>query len=135
MTGELFAAISNNTVLRHSLKSAEGWDDELFLEAVEAGMAHPARFSSRLFSLRAESLLDGLSAQKVQVRLSGLLIGMELAATKPYWLGQRISIIGANELSALYVKALDAQGCMPDHEDGREMTVRGLVAARNLMKD
>lgn len=134
MTGELFAAISGHTVLRHSLATGEGWDDDLFIEAVDAGMAHPARFSSRLFTLRAECLLQGLCDGAVCSRLSGLLIGMELAATKPYWLGQRITIIGAPELSLLYERALREQGSMPELESGKEMTLNGLIAARQSMK-
>ncbi len=134
MTGELFAAVSQHTVLRHSLADSKAWNDEIFLEAVEEGMSHPARLSSRLFSLRAEGLLHGLSAADVRARLSGLLIGMELAATKPYWLGQRISVIGEADLSALYVKALSEQGCLPVLEDGDAMTLKGLIAARTAMK-
>lgn len=138
MTGELFAAVTHHTVLRHSLGQSlvkgDGWNDEIFLEAVEEGMAHPARLSSRLFSLRAEGLLYGLSAADGRARLSGLLIGMELAATKPYWLGQCISVIGEAGLSSLYVKALTEQGCVPVLEEGGAMTLKGLIAARSAMK-
>ena len=133
MTGEMFAVISNNTVLRHSLMD-EGLNETLFLEAVEEGMAHPARLTSRLFSLRAEGLLFGLSAPDVRSRLSGLLIGMELAATKPYWLGEKIAVVGAEALSSLYVKALEEQGNVALVEDGLDMTLKGLVAVRHQME-
>lgn len=134
MTGELFAAISNHTVLRHSLDAGDGWDDDLFIEAVDASISHPARFSSRLFTLRAECLLKGRCDGVVRSRLSGLLIGMELAATKPYWLGQRVTIIGAKDLSLLYERALKEQGSVPDLEGGKDMTISGLIAARESMK-
>lgn len=129
MTGEMFAAISDHTVLRHSLVD-QGLNEDLFLEAVSEGMAHPARLTSRLFSLRAESLLTGLSAPDVRARLSGLLIGMELAATKPYWLGQRITVIGDADLMALYDRALSEECIKPGLEDGLEMTLAGLVSIR-----
>ncbi|WP_114009318.1 2-dehydro-3-deoxygalactonokinase [Cohaesibacter intestini] len=127
MTGEMFAVIANHTVLKHSL-GEEGLNEELFLEAVSEGMAHPARLTSRLFSLRAESLLTGLKAADVRARLSGLLIGMELAATKPYWLGQRISLIGEASLCHLYDMALSEECVKPEVENGLDMTLAGLMA-------
>ncbi len=93
-------------------------------------MAHPARLTSRLFSLRAEGLLTGLSAPDVRARLSGLLIGMELAATKPYWLGQRITVIGDAGLMALYDLALSEESVKPGLEDGLDMTLAGLISIR-----
>ncbi|PLW78816.1 2-dehydro-3-deoxygalactonokinase [Cohaesibacter celericrescens] len=128
MTGEMFDALSDHSVLQHSLAQT-GLNEELFLETVSEGMAHPARLSSRLFSLHAESLLSGLSAEDVRTRLSGLLIGMELAATKPYWLGQKIVLIGDHDLSCLYAKALTEQGCMPIMVEAEDMIRNGLIAA------
>ncbi len=133
MTGELFAAISNNTVLKHSLGEEE-LNEDLFLETVSEGMAHPARLTSRLFSLRAEDLLTGLKGGDVRARLSGLLVGMELAATKPYWLGQRITVIGDASLCHLYELALSEECTKPGFEDGLDMTLAGLVAVNRQRK-
>lgn len=133
MTGELFAVLAEHTVLRHSTAST-GLNEDLFLEAVSEGMAHPARLTSRLFSLRAETLLCGLDPVDVRTRMSGLLIGMELAATKPYWLGQKIALIGDSGLSKLYAKALEEQGCQPIITDATAMTLAGLVAMKNQME-
>ena len=133
MTGELFAMISTKTVLRHSVAD-EGLNEEVFLDAVSEGMAHPARLTSRLFSLRAESLLAGLLPVDARSRLSGLLIGMELAATKPYWLGQRIALIGNHGLSKLYAKALEDQGCQPEITDATALTHTGLIAMKHKLE-
>ena len=133
MTGELFAAVVTQTVLRHST-AKEGVNDGLFLDAVEEGMAHPARLSSRLFSLRAEDVLSGLDAVDVRSRLLGLLVGMELAATKPYWLGQKIALIGEAEQFALYDTALREQGCQPLVVNGVDMVLKGLVSVRQAME-
>ncbi len=86
MTGEIFALLSTQSVLRHSL--AEGWDDAAFDAGVADALQSPEKFAARLFSLRAEFLLHGLTPAKARARLSGLLIGIELAGAKPYWLGQ-----------------------------------------------
>lgn len=132
MTGELFALLSTQSVLRHSI--GEGWDDEAFAEAVSDAMAKPEAMAARLFSLRAESLLHGLSPDAARARASGLLIGAELAAARPYWLGQEIVLIGAEKLSALYAAALTAQGAAPKIADGTATTLAGLTAAYDLLK-
>ncbi|MFG5380552.1 2-dehydro-3-deoxygalactonokinase [Yoonia sp. R2-816] len=133
MTGELFATISEHTVLRHSI-AAEGWDDDAFATAVTDAMARPERLAARLFSLRAEGLLNDLSGAAARARLSGLLIGAELAAAKPYWLGQQIAVIGAGDLSKLYVDALAAQHAPATQVQGDAITIAGLTAAYRRLK-
>ena len=65
-------------------------------------------------------------------RLSGLLIGAELAAMRPYWLGKRVALVGADGLSKRYAKALSAQGVPTEQAGGEAMTIAGLIAAREL---
>jgi 2-dehydro-3-deoxygalactonokinase len=45
-----------------------------------------------------------------RARLSGYLIGAELAAARPYWLGQEVVVAGAPALAEVYAKALATQG-------------------------
>ena len=66
--------------------------------------------------------------------MSGLLIGLELAAAKPYWLGQRIALIGAEALSARYATALSAQGVASETLDATACTLAGLAAARGVLQ-
>ncbi|RVT82847.1 2-dehydro-3-deoxygalactonokinase [Rhodobacteraceae bacterium CCMM004] len=129
MTGELFAAISRHTVLRHTV-GAEGWDDAAFADAVADTLSRPETLAARLFTLRGAGLLHGDAPESARARLSGLLIGAELAATRPYWLGQRIALIGATGLSRHYRAALAAQGVSADRADADAMTLAGLGAAR-----
>ncbi len=133
MTGELFATLSEHTVLRHSM-ATEGWDDAAFATAVDDAMARPERLAARLFSLRAEGLLNDLPGPAARARLSGLLIGAELAAAKPYWLGQQIAVIGAGGLSKLYVDALAAQHAPATQVQGDAITIAGLTAAYRRLK-
>ncbi|MGR6468557.1 2-dehydro-3-deoxygalactonokinase [Rhizobium sp. PAMB 3182] len=133
MSGELFSLISTQSVLRHSIP-ADGWHEDAFAAAVDDAMSKPEAVASRLFSLRAESLLTEADPAAARARLSGLLIGMELAASKPYWLGQNIAIIGARALSDLYARALSAQGCRPVIADNDTLTLGGLKAARAQME-
>ncbi|OYX43880.1 MAG: 2-keto-3-deoxy-galactonokinase [Rhodobacterales bacterium 32-67-9] len=129
MTGELFALLSGQSVLRHSVGNT-GWDAEAFAEAVADAISAPQRFAARLFGLRAEALLSGLAPESARARLSGLLIGLDLAASRPYWLGQDIVLIGEGSLSNRYAEALRAQGAAPRKADATEITLAGLRAAR-----
>ncbi|SEM74122.1 2-dehydro-3-deoxygalactonokinase [Loktanella fryxellensis] len=133
MTGDLFAAITGHTVLRHS--TAAGWDDAGFLLGVDEALSHPERLATRLFSLRAEGLLNALPDATARARLSGLLIGAELAATRAYWLGQQIAVIGAGTLAGLYVAALGAQAAPATQVNADRATLAGLTAAHRRWKD
>ncbi|HBM60131.1 MAG TPA: 2-keto-3-deoxy-galactonokinase [Citreicella sp.] len=128
MTGEIFALLSGQSVLRHGL--AEGWDETAFAAGVDQAMARPSGFAGDLFTLRAEGLLHGLDGAAARARLSGLLIGMELAAAKPYWLGQNVALLGASGLVAHYRTALEAQGLPVLIADADRMTLEGLKSAR-----
>jgi 2-dehydro-3-deoxygalactonokinase len=127
MTGELFAAISAHTVLRHCLGVSN--DEGAFLDGVAEGMARPEALTARLFGLRAEALLHGLDADTAASRLSGMLIGLELAGARGYWLGTRLALVGAPSLTGRYAIALGAQGVVPEVADGDEIVLAGLKAA------
>jgi 2-dehydro-3-deoxygalactonokinase len=133
MTGELFALLSQQSVLRHGLAGAEGEAPEAFDLALSEALSRPERLAARLFTLRAEGLLDGLPPVEARARLSGLLIGAELAAARPYWLGQRVTLIGSSGLAAAYARALAAQGVAARTLDVAACTLAGLstlLAAR-----
>ncbi|MGH1576371.1 2-dehydro-3-deoxygalactonokinase [Planktotalea sp.] len=128
MTGEVFQAISTQTVLKHSL-SGEDWDHAAFETALSDTLSRPENLGSTLFSLRASDLLHGQSSGTARARLSGCLIGAELAAAKPYWLGQRIAIIGNDRLCDLYSFSLSQQGIQAERSEAGAITRAGLVAA------
>lgn len=136
MTGELFALLSKQSVLRHSMTGdgGEGWDATAFAEALSAALAEPATVATRLFSVRAESLLGGLSAGAARARLSGLLLGLELAATRSWWQGRKVVVIGADRLAATYRDALTLQGVGIELLDAEELTLAGLAAAHKALR-
>jgi len=132
MTGDLFAAISEHTVLKHSAQGGD-WSEAAFDTAVAETLSRPEQLAMRLFGIRAAGLVGAPDAGSARASLSGLLIGAELAASKPYWLGQQIAVIGDGALSALYVRALAAQGAPATMADAARATLAGLTAAwRNL---
>ncbi|MFN3276794.1 MAG: 2-dehydro-3-deoxygalactonokinase [Paracoccus hibiscisoli] len=128
MTGEIFGLLAEQSVLRHSV-GAGACDPTVFAGAVSDAMARPERGFAGLFQLRAESLLADLDPAEARARLSGTLIGWELAAARPWWLGCDLTIIGAPALSALYAEALTAQGLAPARMSVADATLAGLAAA------
>ena len=133
MTGDLFSAISDHTVLRHSI--ADDWDEAGFSEGLDESLSRPERLAARLFSIRAEGLVGDLTKGRAKARLSGLLIGAELAATKPYWLGQQVAVIGEGSLARLYVEALAAQAVQATQVNAERATLAGLTAAWRRLKE
>lgn len=130
MTGELFAAISEHSLLRYTVGPGGGSAAE-FEKGVRAADAKPEALAARLFSIRSEALLNGLSGADARGRLSGLLIGMELAAARPYWLGMDVSIIGDIALSSRYKQALAFFHQDATVVDVEEMTLSGLKLCRD----
>lgn len=128
MTGEMFALLSTQSVLRHSI--GEGWDEVAFADALDETLSRPERLAAALFTLRADGLLNGENPAQAKARLSGLLLGAELAAMKPYWLGQEVALIGAARLTEIYAQALASVGLTPAIHDGTQMVLAGLAAAR-----
>lgn len=132
MSGELFALLANASVLKHSI--GEGWDEQDFVDALTDTISRPETLASRLFSLRAEGLLHDLNPDCARARLSGLLIGAELAAARPYWLGQQIALIGDPQLSNIYAKALETQGAPSAQADADRATLAGLTRAYQTLR-
>ena len=129
MTGELFALLSQGSVLRHGVQG-DGWDDSAFDAGVSDALSRPERIGAKLFGIRAEGLIAGLSAAAARARLSGLLIGMELAAARPYWLGQAVALVGSEGISASYARALKGLGVEARLLKGGEAVLAGLAATR-----
>ncbi|WP_134678666.1 2-dehydro-3-deoxygalactonokinase [Paracoccus ravus] len=132
MTGEVYALLSRQSVLRLTVGDAKP-DLPSFLEASAQAATNADMAAAGLFPLRAAALLNGLTPQQGAGRLSGLLIGAELAAAHPLWHGRRVIIIGAPELSALYAQALTQAGADAQQMDGGELVLAGLTAAASAL--
>ena len=125
MTGEIFLSLSERSILKTSVQSND-FDTTSFLEAFEDTYSNPALLSSKLFGLRAADLLENTSTKFLKSKLSGYLIGCELAGAKSYWLGQNIIMIGNNDLCILYQKALKKLGINTTIESTQNVTLNGL---------
>ena len=99
MTGEIFALLAGARCCAKTL-AADGWS-ERGLRSRRSRTASPAPSGSpaRLFGCAPRRCSHGLAPERARARLSGLLIGAELAAARPYWLGRDVVLIGAPALA------------------------------------
>lgn len=128
LTGELFALLGAHSVLRHSL-AGEDWEEAAFAEGAAEALADPAAAPGRLFQIRARALLTGEGAGALRARLSGLLIGAEIAAAGGFWREGPVLLIAEERIGALYRTALSIAGApAPERLGGEETALAGLIA-------
>jgi len=132
LTGELYGLLAEQSVLRHSLDTT-AWDEQAFKSAIDESMAQPQSISTQLFALRAQTLIGNLSGAAANARLSGLLIGLELANSKDFWSGQQVTIIGESRLSEHYNMALQMQCVTTVQANSETMTLKGLSLAHRQL--
>jgi len=134
MTGEIFDLLAHQSVLRHTLASAsDSGDMAAFEAACSEALADPAAAYGALFGLRAGGLLGVLDPETATARLSGLLIGWELAATRDIWSDLPVALIGSPALSPLYARALALCGIEATAHDAENTTLAGLYAAHKTI--
>jgi 2-dehydro-3-deoxygalactonokinase len=132
MTGELFSVIAQHSILAHAVETggSSQTDNEPFREGVTTALAAPSGLSASLFRLRAAQLLGFEQRADGAARLSGLLIGTEIAdALHRYGRTQSLRLIGAGSLGRLYEAALTAQGFDVTAVDAEQASRLGLCKA------
>ncbi|OWV71902.1 2-dehydro-3-deoxygalactonokinase [Rhizobium sp. R634] len=131
MTGELFDAISKHTILSHAVAGAEEQpaDAAAFEAAVSAAFAQPALASNLLFAARSGQLLHGISAAAAQARLSGTLIGLEIAGALQDAANSNITLVASGRLQGLYEQAFRTLSLDFTAIDADAAVRRGLSAA------
>ena len=132
MTGELFSVIAGHSILAHAVEAAgpSPADSPPFREGLSTALAAPTSLTSSLFRLRAAQLLGFEQRAEGGARLSGLLIGTELAdALRRHGPLQSVRLIGAGSLGRLYEAALIGQGLDVTLVDAEQASRRGLAKA------
>jgi 2-dehydro-3-deoxygalactonokinase len=132
MTGELFDVISKHSILSHAIAGAEAFDgsNESFLAALHDAVANPQMASNRLFTARSGQLLHGLSSTDAKAKLSGIMLGLEIAgaqSTAPK--GASVVLIASGALGALYQQAFDKLNITYSIIDADVAVRKGLFAA------
>ena len=109
MTGELFALLSEHSILSRLMTSDRPANPAAFTQGAKQGLAEPAKLSSMLFSARAMPLLGLLPTDDIQDYLAGVLIGAEVA-TQVAGHERPIVVIGRGDLTERYVSVLALAG-------------------------
>jgi 2-dehydro-3-deoxygalactonokinase len=128
MTGELFAVLTQHSVLGGVEGDADGPAFDQGVEAAGDGSA----LAARLFSARARVVGGGgLKPDQVRAYLSGLLIGADVAST-PRLLDVSpeapVALVGDAKLCAQYKRALDWAGVVNQVHSGETAVLAGLHA-------
>jgi 2-dehydro-3-deoxygalactonokinase len=132
MTGELFDVLSRHSILSAAMGGASeiAPDDAAFLEAVKLGFARPSSLSNLLFHVRSAQLLGFKPASDGAARLSGLLIGHELANAMAHRAAiEEVVLVASGGLGALYRAGLEGEGVVVRHCDAGDAVRRGLWSA------
>ncbi|PTQ73316.1 2-dehydro-3-deoxygalactonokinase [Celeribacter persicus] len=103
---------------------------EAFTDTLSDCMSRPENVALRLSTLKTELDLGALPLPEATSRATAALIGAEMAATRAYWLGQPVALIGADPLRAPYRAALDSQFVPVTEAEGDAMTLTGFRLAR-----
>ena len=107
MTGEVFAALRDHTILGRLIQPGTGSEDA-FRRGVRAGQGGGALLG-RIFAARTLALMDRLAPYDIADYLSGLLIGDEVAQGARD-AGGPVTIIGRGDLAARYQTAFQMMG-------------------------
>jgi 2-dehydro-3-deoxygalactonokinase len=131
MTGELFSVVSRETILSHAVVDAdEAEDTEAFKSAVVAAFETPALAANLLFRVRSSQLLYGGSPSSAREKISGTLIGLELAAgLAGDQSSSGITLVASGRLQVLYRLAFDTLSVAVQSIDAEEAVRRGLHMA------
>jgi 2-dehydro-3-deoxygalactonokinase len=132
MTGELFSVIAQHSILAHAVEASApvAVDNQPFRDGVSAALAAPTALTASLFRLRAAQLLGFEQRADGAARLSGLLIGTELAdAMRRHGSPRSLRLIGSGSLGRLYAAALTAQGVDVSAVDAEQASRLGLGKA------
>ena len=130
MTGELFGAVSQATILSLAIANAdEAVDTEAFKSAVSAAFETPALAANLLFRVRSGQLLYGGSAAAARERISGTLIGLEMAAGLAEDRPSGVTLVSSGRLAQLYRLAFDTLSVPVRAIDAEEAVRRGLSMA------
>jgi 2-dehydro-3-deoxygalactonokinase len=131
MTGELFSAVSRETILSLAVAGADDAEDvATFKAAVKAAYEAPAFAANLLFRARSRQLLFGGTPAAAREALSGTLIGVELAAGLSGTVPQAgVMLIASGRLAILYRVAFEALSVTARPVDADEAVRRGLSMA------
>lgn len=128
MTLGLASLLIQSATLADAVRGTE-IEQTAFATALDGVLSRPQTFAAGLHQIGAARRWADATPAQGRGRLMGLLLGLELAGAKPYWLGQRIAVIGTPADTAVYASALKTQGAAAETHDIDAMMLEGLRTA------
>ena len=107
MTGEVFAVLSQHSILARTMVADAGFDEAAFVHAVHLAQDGPGVLA-HVFGTRTSALFERLPIEHLSSHLSGLLIGEELRAMRQS--PGPLLLVGSTLLTARYELALRSLG-------------------------
>ncbi len=134
LTGELFSVLSKQSILRHSLGESVTPalpDTPAFVAACTDALGQGGDIGPSLFGIRAATLLQDLAPADAAAKLSGLLIGAEIASARRLFdlPAGKVILVASGPLGSLYAAALKLAGCAVLQADADEAVRAGLFEA------
>lgn len=126
MTGEVFALMSQHSILGKTMDLNGAFDEVVFLQGMDRSQ-QSGSVLHHLFAVRTLGLFERLSAAQLPSYLSGLLIGEELRHQALSSHAEPVIVIGSQALSLRYTLALQHLR-IPCQARGAEATWAGLFA-------
>ena len=129
MTGELFSVIVQHSILKHAIAPDAGSPvaNDAFRDGLHRARDRPSALPASLFSVRAAQLLGFQQQADGAARLSGLLIGTEIADASARYGKHEVRLIGAGALKDLYAASLAAAGFETTIVDAERASQQGLT--------
>jgi 2-dehydro-3-deoxygalactonokinase len=131
MTGEVFALMSQHSILGKTMDLQGAFDEAVFLQGIDQSQ-QSGSVLHHLFAVRTLGLFERLNAAQLPSYLSGLLIGEELRHQRASAHTEPVILIGSEALTLRYTLALQHLG-IACQSQGAKATWAGLHAlATNL---
>ena len=130
MTGEVFALLSQHSILSRTLPTDAPWHEDAFVQGLQLAQRTPSVLSS-IFATRTLALFGSWPVEQHPSFLSGLLIGEELRAmARP---GSAVLLVGSTLLTQRYAAALHSLG-IHSQSLGDEATWAGHAALAQALQ-
>ena len=144
MTGEVYAALTQHTILGRLMQLDAPHDETAFARGVDAGFAQPQAMLHQIFSARTLGLFDQIGAAALPSYLSGLLIGTELGGATPAYRHTganhtasygKLILLGSHQLTARYQSACALAGLdvTPGPADSAAQGLHRIASAAGLL--
>ncbi len=126
-TGEMLDIMGRHSVLLNPRRPAKAILGEAFQSGVNLARDGVMGLESLMFTVRSQQIVGGLSAQDADSYFAGIIMGCEIKSalavhTKP----DCVTLVGSNELTALYASALAVFKVDTKRVDGDIASLAGL---------